>query len=149
VLAIVFFYVYYLFSFFSVPPSLPPSLPPSFFLFLPFFTLTIPSHRTAPHRIACSIAILEFTEIMLCTWYLQCRHLSLILELFKIGAASKSNMGSYRVEMVVMWFDHIVDLHNFELVLMVLNAEEQASLYARIGKSCAGAAKTMHCTVLY
>jgi hypothetical protein len=115
------------------------------FCFYVYYLFAVP----LSHRIACSIAILEFTEIMLCTWYLQCRHLSLILELFKIGAAAKSNMGSYRVEMVVMWFDHIVDLHNFELVLMVLNAEEQASLYARIGKSCAGAAKNMHCTVLY
>jgi hypothetical protein len=43
-------------------------------------------------------------------------------------------MGSYRVELVVMWFDRILDLHNFEVILMVLNAEEQAALYARIGK---------------
>ena len=81
-----------------------------------------------------SAAILEFLEIMMSTWWVYCRHLSLILELFHIGAVAKSSFGSYRVDMIVMWFDHILDLHNFELVMMVLNAEEQAALYARIGK---------------
>ena len=81
-----------------------------------------------------SAAILEFLEIMMSTWWVYCRHISLILELFSIGSAAKSSMGSYRVEMVVMWFDHILDLQNFELILMVLNAEEQAAIYMRIGK---------------
>lgn len=80
-------------------------------------------------------AILEFLEIMMSTWWVYCRHLALILELFHIGTAAKSSFGSYRVDMVVMWFDHILDLHNFELVVMVLTAEEQAALYARIGKN--------------
>ena len=81
-----------------------------------------------------SAAIIEFLEIMMSTWYLYCRQLSLFLEMFHIGSANKSSMGSYRVELIVMWFDHILDLHNFELVLMVLNAEEHAALYARIGE---------------
>jgi hypothetical protein len=81
-----------------------------------------------------SVAVLEFFEIMMSTFWLYCRHLALILEVFHIGCAAKSCMGSYRVELVVMWFDRILDLHNFEVILMVLNAEEQAALYARIGK---------------
>jgi hypothetical protein len=81
-----------------------------------------------------SVAVLEFFEIMMSTFWLYCRHLALILEVFHIGCAAKSSMGSYRVELVVMWFDRILDLHNFEVILMVLNAEEQAALYARIGK---------------
>lgn len=78
-------------------------------------------------------AILEFFEIMMSTWWLYCRHLALILEVFHIGCVAKSSMGSYRVELVVMWFDHILDVHNFEVIMMVLTAEEQAALYARIG----------------
>jgi hypothetical protein len=81
-----------------------------------------------------SAAVLEFFEIMMSTWWLYCRHLAVILEVFHIGQAAKSSVGSYRVELVVMWFDHILDVHNFEVVMMVLNAEEQAALYARIGK---------------
>jgi hypothetical protein len=39
----------------------------------------------------------------------------------------------YRVELLVMIFDRIVDIHNFEFINMLLNAEEQAAVYARIG----------------
>ena len=81
-----------------------------------------------------SAAIIEFLEIMMSTWWIYCRHLSLILELFSIGSVAKSSMGSYRVELIVMWFDHILDIQNFEQVLMVLNAEEQAAVYSRIGE---------------
>ena len=79
-------------------------------------------------------SILEFFEIMASTWWFYCRHIALVLEVFHIGCAAKSSMGSYRVELIVMWFDHILDLHNFEVIMMVLNAEEQAAVYARIGK---------------
>ncbi len=80
-------------------------------------------------------AILEYLESEIAGLWLYCIHLSVILELFSpIGLAPRSNFGSYRVELVVMLFNRIVDLHNFEFVMMVLNAEEQAALYARIGK---------------
>eukprot|EP01035_Chromulina_nebulosa_P005570 gene5570-7559_t len=32
-----------------------------------------------------------------------------------------------------MIFDRIIDIHNFEFINMLLNAEEQAAVYARIG----------------
>jgi hypothetical protein len=81
-----------------------------------------------------SSVILEFLEAELTSLWLYCAHLSIILELFApLGLVSRSNMGSYRVELVIMLFDRILDLHNFEFVLMVLSAEEHASLLSRIG----------------
>ena len=41
--------------------------------------------------------------------------------------------GNYRVEIVISLFGHIADLHNFELVLRVLNSYETSCLIARIG----------------
>ncbi|RYH31666.1 hypothetical protein EON65_02130 [archaeon] len=81
-----------------------------------------------------SAAVLEFFESELVPLWLYCKHVALVLECFApIGLAHRSNIGSYRVELVVMVFDRILDLQNFELILMMLNAEEQAALYARIG----------------
>jgi hypothetical protein len=78
--------------------------------------------------------VLEFFEAELTSLWLYCVHLSILLELFTpIGLAARSSLGSYRVELVILLFDRILDLHNFEFVLMVLNAEEQAALYARLG----------------
>jgi hypothetical protein len=41
--------------------------------------------------------------------------------------------GTFRVEVVVLLFDRIIDLHNFELVMMVLSAPEAAAVHGRIG----------------
>jgi hypothetical protein len=41
--------------------------------------------------------------------------------------------GSYNVDIVVALFARVVDLHNFEIVLEVLDARECACLFARIG----------------
>jgi hypothetical protein len=79
--------------------------------------------------------LLEYFESELAPFWLYCKHVSLILELFSpVGLANKSNLGSYRVELLIFLYDRIVDLHNFEIVMMVLNAEEQAAIHARIGK---------------
>jgi hypothetical protein len=81
-----------------------------------------------------SAALLEFFEAELGTMWLQCRHLALILEVFgPVGTAGKSNVGSYRVELIVLLFDRLVDIYNFELIVSVLTADEQAAVYARIG----------------
>lgn len=81
-----------------------------------------------------SAAVLEFFESELVPLWLYCKHVALVIECFApFGLANRSNMGSYRVELLVMLFDRILDLQNFDLVLMMLNAEEQAALYARIG----------------
>jgi len=65
------------------------------------------------------------------------RHVALILtciEKLPYGLTDKvPYFGNYRVEVVVMLFGHIVDLHNFELVLRVLKPYETACVIARIG----------------
>jgi hypothetical protein len=81
-----------------------------------------------------SASLIEFFESELLTVWLYCKHVSLILELFSpLGLAPRSTMGSYRVELIVLLFDRIVDLHNFEVIFMVLNSEEHAAVLSRIG----------------
>lgn len=81
-----------------------------------------------------SAALLEFFESELGHLWLYCKYVALVLELFAdFGTAPRSNFGSYRVELLVMLFDRIIDLHNFEIIISVLTAEEQAAVHARIG----------------
>ena len=80
-----------------------------------------------------SCGLFEFFEFQLAHVYLFCRQLSVLLEFFKIGIVNKSSFGSYRVELIVMLFDRLLDLHNFEFILMTLNAEEYAAVICRIG----------------
>eukprot|EP00981_Chlorochromonas_danica_P002470 scaffold474_cov169-Ochromonas_danica.AAC.5 len=81
-----------------------------------------------------SATLLDFFESELVSFWLDCRQAALILEIFSpLGLLNRSNIGSYRVELLIMIFDRIVDLHNIELVLATLNAEEQAALRVRIG----------------
>jgi hypothetical protein len=79
------------------------------------------------------LIITEYIESSLLGRRLYCRQLALIVEFFKIGKAQKSNMGTYRVELVINAFHRILDLNNFELVLMVLTAREHAAVIARLG----------------
>lgn len=79
-------------------------------------------------------AILEYFEAELGSYWLECRYLAVILEVFGAsGMGSRSGMGSYRVELVIVLFDRIIDMHNFDLILAELNSEEHAALWARIG----------------
>jgi Ran GTPase-activating protein (RanGAP) involved in mRNA processing and transport len=81
-----------------------------------------------------SAALLEYFELELSSYWLECRQIALIVELMApMGMAARSNLGSYRAELVVMLFDRIVDLWNVDLLWQVLNVEEQAALIARIG----------------
>lgn len=81
-----------------------------------------------------SAAVLEFFESELVHHWLYCKQVALVVEVFcPLGLAPRSNVGNYRVELIVMVFDRIVDLDNFELVLSELNVEEIAALRARIG----------------
>ena len=52
---------------------------------------------------------------------------------FSIGNCFIVGIFFCRVEILVMIFDRIIDIHNFEFINMVLNAEEQAAVLARIG----------------
>jgi hypothetical protein len=68
-------------------------------------------------------------------WILS-RHLAVIVVLFKelFGECGRSEFyGSYVVDVVVLLFARVVDLHNFEVVLGELSAVEVAVVYGRIG----------------
>ena len=67
-------------------------------------------------------------------WLLS-RHLALVCELFAhLGSAKRTSIfGTYRVDIVVMLFERLVDTHNFDLVLRVLTPYEVACVIARIG----------------
>lgn len=80
-----------------------------------------------------SVHLLEFFTMELRSVWLCCRQLSLLVELFEVGMVAHSKFGSYRVQLIVLLFDRIVDLHNFNFVLKCLTAEELAAVYARIG----------------
>jgi len=79
-------------------------------------------------------AILEYFIMITPNYWFYCRHVALLMDAFRMGSCPNSNMGSYRVELLVVLFDHILDIHNFEFIMMVLNAEEHAAVFARIGR---------------
>jgi hypothetical protein len=79
------------------------------------------------------IAIFEYFVRSLLGRKLMARQLALFVEAFTIGVTRKTNVGSYRVELVITLFRCILDFHNFDLVLMVLSAEEHAALICRLG----------------
>ena len=76
-------------------------------------------------------------ETVAAVHWMMARHVALILtcvEKLPFGLTEKTKyFGNYRVEIVVLLFGHIVDLHNFELVLRVLKPFEIACVIARIG----------------
>jgi len=66
--------------------------------------------------------------------YLRSRHLALILRWFFIGRHHRTrHFGSYRVELAVQLFCRVVDTHNFDLVLRVLQPYECAHFICRMG----------------
>lgn len=66
--------------------------------------------------------------------YLRCRHILLMIRHFQFGVTVRvPKYGSYLVELVVFLFPRIVDLHNFEIIMNELSAEDCAALYCRIG----------------
>lgn len=82
-----------------------------------------------------SLNVSEYLLSELSSRWIYCRQLSVVVKLFQFGVALHSDFGSYRVELIVKLFDRIIDLHNFQFVLMHLNAHEHAAVFARIGKS--------------
>ena len=80
-----------------------------------------------------SVNMSEYLISELGARWIYCRQLSMAVKLFQFGMALHSDFGSYRVELIVKLFDRIIDLHNFQFVLMHLNAHEHAAIFARIG----------------
>jgi hypothetical protein len=66
--------------------------------------------------------------------WLRSRHLAIMLKWYSAGAIVRlPDFGSYRVELVVMLFARVLDVHNFDLVLEQLMPQEIACVYCRLG----------------
>ena len=82
---------------------------------------------------AFAVQLNEFLEDLLSTSWLMARQLALLMIILPAGAMMRCSFASYRTELIIALFGRLVDLHNFELVLSVLTAEEHAMLFARLG----------------
>eukprot|EP00605_Chrysophyceae_sp_TOSAG23-4_P001328 GSChrysophyteH1.ASY1.ANO1.1445.1 assembled CDS len=82
-----------------------------------------------------AVRIMEALDDSFSKLWLLCRHVTLILECFAyIGKQPRTqSFGSYRVDLCCLLFERIIDVHNFELVLRVLEPFEVAALICRIG----------------
>jgi hypothetical protein len=92
--------------------------------------MMVDEHPSAEYR---SLHMLEYLITELAHRWIYCRQLSIVVQLYQFGAVAQSSHGSYRVELIVKLFDRLVDLHNFQFVLMHLSAAEHAAVLARIG----------------
>ena len=101
----------------------------SFWLHRLFSIMTEPRNSV---ELKCA-GVLEYYMMIIPNYWYYCRQVALIMDAFRMGTCPKSSIGSYRVELLVVLFDRILDIHNFEFILMVLNAEEHAAVFARIG----------------
>jgi hypothetical protein len=79
--------------------------------------------------------ILEALDDSFSKLWLLCRHLALILECFEhSGKVHRSvYFGSYRSDLVCQLYERLVDVHNFDLVLRVLEPYEVSACICRIG----------------
>jgi hypothetical protein len=66
--------------------------------------------------------------------YIQARHLALIIKWFRLGRTHKTrHFGTYRVELVVLLFSRVLDIHNMDLVFAELAPFEVACVTCRLG----------------
>jgi len=66
--------------------------------------------------------------------WLRCRHIALIITHFLQGHLKRTKFfGSYRVELVVLLFDRLTDIQNFDVITKRLMSHEIACLYTRLG----------------
>jgi hypothetical protein len=79
--------------------------------------------------------VVEWLEELFGRSWIWSRQLALILEIFRgIGHKKQTrHFGTYRVELFVLLFHRVVDMHNIELVLKVLSPYEVACVNCRIG----------------
>jgi len=81
-----------------------------------------------------SVRIIDHCCDMIGDYWILARHLACLVHFFTVGRAKKTPYhGTYRVELVVSLYSRVVDLHNIELVLRELTAEEVGCVYCRIG----------------
>ena len=66
--------------------------------------------------------------------WLRSRHIAILLKYFSKGSIPRTaDFGSYRVELVVLLFSRVVDVHNFDLVWEQLKNQEIACINCRLG----------------
>jgi hypothetical protein len=66
--------------------------------------------------------------------FIQARHLALIVKWFRLGRTHKTrHFGTYRVELVILLFSRVLDIHNMDLVFSELSPYEVACIYCRLG----------------
>lgn len=84
-------------------------------------------------NIKASRIVLAVVDI-LCRVYLKARHLALILKWFPLGRTRRTrHFGTYRVELAVLLYNRVVDIHNIDLVGRVLTVFEWGCFLCRIG----------------
>jgi hypothetical protein len=79
--------------------------------------------------------VIDVLSDVLSRSYLLSRHLALIIDCFRPYGERKSTeyFGTYNVELIIAFFDKIIDMHNFDFVLCRLTAFEVGCLYCRLG----------------
>ena len=78
--------------------------------------------------------MIELLEDTFAYSWLFCRHLAMMISCFSFGASSRTDFfGSYHTDLVVSLFPRLIDLHNFEVVLLQLSARDCAAVYLRLG----------------
>ena len=82
---------------------------------------------------AICVCVMEYVETFMSTRWIKSAHLALLVACFKDGTVMRTDFGSYRVELIVLLYTRLIDIHNFEFVLMNLTATEHAAVIARIG----------------
>jgi hypothetical protein len=80
-----------------------------------------------------AIMLREVFTIFQVVW-LSCAQLALIISFFRNGKLKKTgSFGTYRVELICMLFNRLVDVHNFEIITHLLDSQEVACVYCRVG----------------
>lgn len=66
--------------------------------------------------------------------HITCRQLALVFVVFPQGRIWKTeSFGTYRVELLILLYHRIIDIHNLEVVLYHLTPEEIGCVYCRLG----------------
>eukprot|EP00602_Paraphysomonas_sp_CaronLab_P006637 CAMPEP_0185035188 /NCGR_PEP_ID=MMETSP1103-20130426/26101_1 /TAXON_ID=36769 /ORGANISM="Paraphysomonas bandaiensis, Strain Caron Lab Isolate" /LENGTH=481 /DNA_ID=CAMNT_0027572155 /DNA_START=113 /DNA_END=1558 /DNA_ORIENTATION=- len=81
-----------------------------------------------------SARVIDLCCDMIGDYWIMARHLACLVHFFTVGKVNKTPYhGTYRVELVVSLYSRVVDVHNIELVMRELTAEEAGCVYSRIG----------------
>jgi hypothetical protein len=80
-----------------------------------------------------TLQTVEFLDDLFDTSWIHSRQLALFIQCFTGGQTKRTDFGTYNVELIISLFGRVKDLHNFELVLSQITAEDHANLLGRLG----------------